>query len=263
MVGAQPRGLNRRKVEHLLRRAASSSSISERMDGLSRQFLGAPYRSNPLIGSAGEAEVFVAAIDGFDCVTYVESVLALARASTVADFAETLREIRYDKGLVQWRRRNHYMTSWMRNNARQGIIAPVSIAGVPAVSRNRVLNVLPGLAPRPIRIRCVPKSSAASLVARMKTGDLIFFVSTRRNLDVFHLGVVIAEGRTMLLRHASRSQGRVVEQELEEFLKMNRMAGIVAMRPREVARHAAVRNRYSVESSPVRAHRKSRRQATK
>jgi hypothetical protein len=67
----------------------------------------------------------------------------------------------------------------------------------------------------------------------------------------------------MLLRHASRSQGRVVEQELEEFLKMNRMAGIVAMRPREVARHAAVRNRYSVESSPVRAHRKSRRQATK
>src|SRR5689334_11623813 len=125
MVRSQPRGLERRKVAQLLSFAESNSSISGRIDALSRQFLGTPYRSNPLIGSATEPEVFIASLDGFDCVTYVESVLALARASTVESFAESLRKIRYDSGLIRWSRRNHYTTAWIRNNVRQGIITPV------------------------------------------------------------------------------------------------------------------------------------------
>ena len=35
----------------------------------------------------------------------------------------------------------------------------------------------------------------------------------------------------VLMRHASRSQGGVVEQELTEFLKANRMAGVIVVRP--------------------------------
>ncbi len=34
------------------------------------------------------------------------------------------------------------------------------------------------------------------------------------------------------MRHASRSRGFVVEQELSEFLKANRMAGVIVARPR-------------------------------
>jgi hypothetical protein len=41
------------------------------------------------------------------------------------------------------------------------------------------------------------------------------------------------------MRHASRSQGFVVEQELREFLKTNRMAGVIVVRPQEVMRRAA------------------------
>jgi hypothetical protein len=42
------------------------------------------------------------------------------------------------------------------------------------------------------------------------------------------------------MRHASRSQGSVVEQELSEFLKANRMAGVIVVRPQPVSRRTAV-----------------------
>ena len=66
------------------------------MDALSRQFIGLPYRTNPLIGSAGEREVFTASTGEFDCVTYVETVLALALSSNVDEFADWRRKIRYE-----------------------------------------------------------------------------------------------------------------------------------------------------------------------
>src|SRR5581483_7217804 len=93
---------------------------------LSRRFLGHPYQTNPLIGSADSPEVFTASLDAFDCVTYVETVLALARARSVDEFTRWLRAIRYEDGCVRWERRNHYMTRWIRNNARQAIISPIS-----------------------------------------------------------------------------------------------------------------------------------------
>lgn len=227
-----PRGLSRRRVERLLLATKSERSVGSRIDVLSRHFLGHPYRPNPLIGSADRAEVFTASLDGFDCVTYIETMVALAGASSVDDFIGCLRKIRYERGLIQWARRNHYMTQWIRNNVREGIIGPLAIPAVPTVSRERVLNVMPGLPAQRTRVKCVPKPAIARLAANLRSGDLIFFVSTRRNLDVFHAGIIVRDGANMRMRHASRSQGGVVEQELSDFLKANRMAGVIAMRPR-------------------------------
>jgi hypothetical protein len=74
----------------------------------------------------------------------------------------------------------------------------------------------------------------SSLEPHLKGGDLIFFVSTRKNLDVFHAGIIVRDGKRVFMRHASRRQGFVVEQELSEFLKTNRMAGVIVVRPQEV-----------------------------
>ena len=232
MKNPQPRGLNRRRVEQLLSQTKDDRAIGSRIEVISRQFLGRPYQTNPLIGSADSAEVFTASIDRFDCVTYIETVVALARAATVDGFIEWLRKIRYERGRIQWDRRNHYMTLWIRNNVREGIIRRVSMrAAVPTVSIERVLNVVPGLAPRRIRIRCVAKRAVPQCVGRLQSGDVISFVSTHKHLDVFHAGIIVRNGRRILMRHASRSQGGVVEQELSEFLKANRMAGVIVVRP--------------------------------
>jgi len=206
-------------------------SVSSRIDLLSRHFLGHPYKANPLIGSVDAAEVFTASLDGFDCVTYIETVMALARASNVEDFTEWLRKIRYDRGRIQWQRRNHYMTLWIRNNVREGILRPVSMPAVPTLSRERVLNVVPGLARLRTRVKCVPKRAAPRLESHLQSGDLIFFASTHKNLDVFHAGIIVRDGKGVRMRHAARSRGVVVEQELREFLKANRMTGVIVARP--------------------------------
>jgi cell wall-associated NlpC family hydrolase len=228
--------LGHKRVAQLLSDANREASLAGRIDVLSRRFIGCPYRANPLGGSPDIAEAFTANLDGFDCVTYVETVLALACAGDVDGFFAWLKKIRYERGRVEWRRRNHYMTAWIRNNVREGIIRPVLPRGLPVVTREKVLNVVPGLAARRIRIRCAPKASMRRLSDHLKTGDLIFFASTRRNLDVFHAGIVARRDASVLLRHASRSRGCVVEEELREFARANRMAGVIVARPREIRR---------------------------
>jgi Protein of unknown function (DUF1460) len=234
MKHAQPRGLSRRRVQSLLSRTNSQRSAGSRIDVLSRLFLGHSYNDNCLIGSAETPEVFTASLDGFDCVTYIETVLALARASSPDDFIKSLRKIRYAQGRVAWARRNHYMTAWIRNNTREGFVRSVAMPSASVLSRLRTLTVVPGLSARRTRVKCLPKSALPKVAGRLQTGDLMFFVSTRKNLDVFHTGIVIREGKRLLLRHAARSRGSVVEQDLNEFLKANRMAGVIVVRPDEV-----------------------------
>jgi len=240
MEHVQPRGLSRRRVEQLLSKTKHDRCAGSRIDVLSRHLLGHPYKPNPLIGSADIAEVFTASLDGFDCVTYIETTLALARASNVDDFTEWLRKIRYERGRVQWQRRNHYMTLWIRNNVRKGIIRSVSMPAVPILSRERVLNVVHGLAAQRTRVKCVPKPAMSRLEPHLQSGDLIFFASTRKNLDVFHAGIIARDGTRVFMRHASRSRGFVVEQELRAFLKAHRMTGVIVMRPQSVTRRITV-----------------------
>jgi cell wall-associated NlpC family hydrolase len=179
-------------------------------------------------------ETFIAGIDGirggFDCVTYVETVIARSYAFNTKDYASFLRRLRYESGRVDWKRRNHYMTNWIRNNARAGLVKQINF-GTPSVTKHRQLNVVPGLPPQKQRFSCVPKRALRKIASDMRTGDLIFFASTRPHLDVYHCGVVIRDGDRLLMRHASRSQGGVVEQELSSFLKANRMAGVILARP--------------------------------
>ena len=163
MKHAQPRGLSRHRVEQLLSKTKYERSAVSRIDVLSRQFLGYPYKPNPLIGSAGTAEVFTASLDEFDCVTYIETIVALARAYKVDDFIEWLRKIRYERGRIQWEKRNHYMTLWIRNNVLKGIVRPVSMSASPTRSRERVLNIVPGLAAQRTRVKCVPKEAVPRL----------------------------------------------------------------------------------------------------
>jgi hypothetical protein len=48
---------------------------------------------------------------------------------------------------------------------------------------------------------------------------------------VFHTGILIHRDDRVLMRHAKRSAGKVVEQDLADFLKRNRMSGFILARP--------------------------------
>jgi hypothetical protein len=230
MRHARVRGLGGRGIQHFLSKIRTRRSASDRLEALSELLLGSSYAAHPLIGSPNTPEVFTASLEGFDCVTYVETVLALSCARRVSEFVERLRKIRYDDGQIEWSRRNHYMTGWIRNNVRIGVVRPIS-GSLRMTRKDRLLDAVPGLPPRRTRFACVPKRLVKELEARLRTGDLIFFASTRKHLDVFHCGILVKAGDRWRLRHAARSRQSVVEQDLDEFLKSNRMAGVIVVRP--------------------------------
>jgi hypothetical protein len=230
MEMTRPQGFDGERAKSLLARARDYRPVAERVEVFSELLLGYPYQSNSLLGSLETPEVFTSSFEAFDCVTYVETVLALALSPGPDDFANWLRRIRYEEGRVEWARRNHYMTSWMRNNVRLGAVWPVAAEAL-ATRKERILDAVPGLPPKKTRFWCIPKSRIRRFGARLRTGDLIFFVSTRKDLDVFHCGVLVKEDDRLRMRHAARSRQSVVEQDLAEFLKENSMSGLMAVRP--------------------------------
>jgi len=229
-----PKGLNRKLVRQSLEQVKSVTEIGARISAVSEQFLDRPYKKNMLIGAVDEEEVFTASFDGFDCVTYIETVLSLARASTPDEFIENLRHIRYAEGVVGWKQRNHYMTTWIRNNKRAGVVRDRT-QGPGVVERRRCLSALKGLPERTVRVRAIPKREFMRRRQDVQSGDLIFFASTCPDRDVFHCGVLIRKD-VIRMRHAPLSRGHVVDQDLDEFLSANRMSGVIVVRPLELDR---------------------------
>jgi len=229
MTQTRPRGLDGKQARRLLSQTKDLRTVSDRVTRLSGLLLGRPYVAGALVGSAETPEVFTVSLDAFDCVTYLETVLALALASDARGFAEELRRIRYEEGQVEWTRRNHYMTGWIRANT-PGFVRPLA-AGPRASRKERLLDAVPGMPPKRAVFVCLPKARIRDLEPRLRSGDLIFFASTRKDLDVFHCGILVEDRPRWLLRHAARSKGAVVEQDLREFLKANRMAGVLVARP--------------------------------
>ncbi len=232
MTETRRRGLDVRRAQKLLSKTKVHHSVADRMGSFSKLFLGCPYEANPLIGTRDTPEVFTASIEAFDCVTYVETVLALSLAESPDEFVDWLRRIRYEDGRVEWERRNHYMTAWIRNNIRIGAVRRIAV-DVRATSKDRLLDAVPSLRPTRARFSCVPKREMRRLERRLRTGDMIFFASMRAQLDVFHCGILVRDSGSLWMRHAARSRQCVVEQKLSDFLGANRMAGVIVVRPVE------------------------------
>lgn len=219
----------RGEVNRLLKSVANERDTGMRGEAISARFLGLPYVVNSLGGGAGLPERLTIRLDAFDCVTYIETVLALARSGDAEEFEANLIRIRYKNGEVSWQKRNHYMVDWWRNNEREGFIRNITRGGE-AVVKTRVLNVVEGLPIHRVTFRTFPKRKFKSLANRIETGDLVCFASAKRNLDVFHTGILIRREEEVMLRHATRTVGRVIEQSLEDFLRNRRMSGIVLIR---------------------------------
>ena len=232
LAAAGPVRAGETRITLLIRQAQRFPTVAKRIDFVSRAFVGTRYRGYTLIGGPRRPEQFVMRDDGFDCVTYCETVLAAALVREPDEFAATLRQIRYRGGSVSWRERNHYFTEWGVNNTAAGLCAPVSLPGSETIVRT--LTEMRALGPRPISFDAIPRNSLLANKALLATGDIIAFVSRRTDLDVFHVGfVVVDRDGGLWLRHAAKSKGRVVEQPLARFLKQHRVHAVALWRPRE------------------------------
>ena len=87
------------------------------IDKISSSFKGIEYSLNPLGENFGIDNDPLYRFDKFDCLTYVETVLALHFAKNKDEFETIINNIRYSNGKVSFETRNHFTNpDWIRNN---------------------------------------------------------------------------------------------------------------------------------------------------
>src|SRR6187455_2019404 len=220
------------RIGHLISEAQSKGSISEKIDFISGALRGTRYLGYTLIGGPQRPEQFVVRGERCGCVTFCETVLAAARAGSHDRFDSALKTIRYHDGVVSWRERNHYFFEWGQHNVENQVCKPIDMAGSIEIEKNVYWHQ--ALGRRHFAIRVIPSAVFLNNKALLANGDIVGFITRRSNLDYFHVGfVALSGGSELLLRHASQSKGRVLDERMDSFVAANRVRYVTLLRPQE------------------------------
>jgi len=220
----------------------SQSAGAERATWASALLLGAPYLPSPLGEGSGFDPDPRFRLDAFDCVTFVETAVALGSARSVEEAERLLDDVRYD-GAPGYRSRSHYVESqWIPSLVKKGWLEPVTrqVAGQ-ATARvvkhlddaaweraERSGHLLPGLSRGDVpkgdfALDLVPLSLLSRFASRIPNGTVLVVLREERATrpsQVSHMGIVAVRGDgTRVLRHASDVPGvmRVRDEPLEAF----------------------------------------------
>ncbi len=109
--------------------AKAGLPLPKAIEVVSSRLLGARYVDAPLgEGEGGDYDRLSRwRLDVFDCVTFVETTLALALSSTEPEFRTELDRIRYQGGKVSYLTRNHFTElDWIPSNAAAGFVRDIT-----------------------------------------------------------------------------------------------------------------------------------------
>jgi len=227
---AKPALAGERRIDRLILQARVYPTVSERMNFISAALRGSRYRGHTLIGGPHRSEKFVVRDDVFDCVTYLETVLAAAEARAPAQYEDLLRKIRYHNGVVAWRERNHYFFDWCQRNVDNGLCRWLAMPG--QIDIRKTCTSQRGLGPRRFVMSVIPRAVFLKNKPLLRTGDIIGFVSHRADLDYFHAGMIAFDNKgVVLLRHASERGHRVLDEPVTRFLARWRVSYVTLVRP--------------------------------
>jgi hypothetical protein len=201
---------------------------------IGQSFLGAPYGPGTI--ETKGAEHLVVNPREFDCFTFVENVIALAkhlksRKKSFRAFRNLLQKIRYRQGRLHgYSSRLHYFSDWIHDNQKKGMVRDVTeeMGGRPFRKVLTFMTAHPELYP-PLKNRIalrrlksvermisrrtlffIPKNSLKRSEGRICDGDLIAITTNREGLDVQHVGFAARMKNRIHLLHASSIEGKVV-----------------------------------------------------
>ncbi len=235
-----------------------AASMGEIMQAVAEQFLGAQYQAGLLDRSP--QETLVISLQNFDCVLFVETVLALARNIALQDyqyqtFTHHLIDQRYRNGhLNGYCSRLHYFSDWISDNQRRGTVHNITFS-LGGVSLKKKLNFMSThqshydrLANHNANYQCIvemeahleritidyiPTQQIRSLDSSLQPGDIIGIATNIPGLDVTHTGLVYrtAKGQIGLI-HASPKGKVTVSQDLLRYVNnVKDSIGILVARP--------------------------------
>ena len=212
--------------------------------------VGIRYLPSPLGEGSGRDPDPRFRLDAFDCMTLVETAVALGSATSLAEARVALDDVRYSSGRPSYALRNHEVLSqWIPANLAKGWIADAT-AGLAGVATHTVAKEytpaswdavraagrsIPGL-PRArlplgrFEAHVVAPADAATAASRLPEGAIVFVVradAPERLTRISHAGLVLRRpGGGTLVRHATSSRGvaRVIEEPIERFVRREAQA---------------------------------------
>jgi hypothetical protein len=223
-------------MDEMLAAASALPDPSARIDFISGRFLGVPYGKSTLIGSPWVPEVFVVDLQAVDCFTYLDYVESMRLSHTFYEFRRHLIWVRYRSGTVAYGERNHFFTDWAGSIRVEDVTGAIGREKATAVTKtlNRKSDgrsILPEIPPVERRIAFIPTGKLdEQTLDRLRTGDYIGIYAPADGLDVSHVGICIRHESRILLRHASATAQKVVDQDFNPYIAGK--PGIVVLRPR-------------------------------
>jgi len=232
------------KINQILKEANSLENREKKMEYLSEQFLGVPYKRIKIdrISENDDREYLVVDLSTVDCMTYIEYLEALSRSKDFDDFVDNLRKVRYKFGIVRYSTRNHYFTDWIDFNGYKDI--GKEIAPDKAITVKKHLNfsrekgvMLKGAWIQTREFSYIPSEKFdREVISKLKTGDMVgaYAYGDKYDwLDVTHVGIIVKKGDKTYFRNASslKRYNKVVDIPLEKYLK--RVKGLVILRKKE------------------------------
>ncbi len=235
--------------------------IGEVMVAIGKSFLGAEYLAHTL-EEAGP-EHLVVNLRAFDCVSFYENCLVLARCvklnrMTFDEYKKQLQFIRYRSGVIDgYPSRLHYTSDYFFDNVKKGVVRDVTeeIGGVPFektvdfmtkhVDSYVKLEEHPEFVPviaeqeRAITKRkkfYVPKDAVAGVASKLQDGDIIGITTNIEGMDVTHTGLALWQDKELHFMHApiTGAKVQITPGPLAEYLaKFKKDTGIMVARPLE------------------------------
>ncbi|MXW65556.1 MAG: DUF1460 domain-containing protein [Gemmatimonadales bacterium] len=260
------------KVRFAAERGLAEMDLGDAIVQLAETFVGTTYEPGTL--EVPGPERLVINFRALDCVTLVETVLALTRfvreqgvealsdpPGAQAGYEAHLTALRYRGGRLDgYPSRLHYFSEWLADNEARGTVRTTTGDLDPALDPEPVNfmsrhpesyrqlaepGVLRAIAATEARLdegpgrEYVPQDRIARVADRIRNGDVIAATSTVEGLDVAHTGFAVWRDGALHLLHAPLV-GRSVEISerplAERILSIDSQDGIMVARPVDPAR---------------------------
>lgn len=234
--------------------------ISDLFCKIALEFLEFPYVSNTLDNEPEER--CVVTFDGFDCVTFFEVSLCMARILKKGkicykDLIDEVTYTRYRNGVItDYTSRLHYSADWIYDNIRKNVIKDRTPElngkairfNVNFMSRNpnfynslqRDTTLIPKIKSIEEEISkrtffVIPKNQIKTIETKLKSGNIIFFATNKTGLDYSHVGICyVKDGQARLLHASSKHKKVILDKTISEYVGENKnVNGITVVEPLE------------------------------
>ena len=239
-------------INQLLQKGSESgiTDANGLIEFYARQLLGTPYVAHTL---EGDEEVLTINIHELDCLTFIESLYALTRATLQGryswrDYAANIENVRYRGGQMgDYSSRIHYISEWIIDNNVRGNLVEVTpdLPHVDYMVKNidymthhtdsyrqlkddsAMVEKIRRFELRNHRFPYLKRSwlNDKAVKAALRSGDFVSLVTKIEGLDVSHNGIIIVDEKgDPYLLDASMSGGKVMleSKPLYKFLERSK-----------------------------------------